>query len=200
MRLLRLIPFVFALVSAACTPTYPTPPDPTIVAVQVFYARPMSAALTGSSYEFTAYSVRSDGVYEDVTRKATWSSSDPQVLQLCSWWWTAGTFVAVSAGRADVTARYQSVSGTLSIPVLLSDRLTYPRLLISGGDPHTVGKTDKIKVVLLDTSHPWGQEISSGVGWKIADPSIVRVEGMSVTALRVGTATVKATITPSTIH
>ncbi len=196
MSRLRAIPIVLALLSASCSATYPAAPDPVIVALQVFYSRPMSYALTGTNYSFNAYAIRSDGAYLDVTSTATWLSSDLQIMRSLS---TAGSFSAVSAGRVDIAARYQSMLGVLSLPVLRSDRLTYPRLTVAGGDPRTAGMMASISLS-LDQSATASQSITNLVTWTSADPSIVRVDGASVTAVQVGTTVLSTTYNGLTVE
>ncbi len=188
MRWLRSLPIVLALVAASCHASYPAAPDPTIVAVQVFYSYAISHLDVRSSYSFYAYAIRSDGACVDVTAAATWSSSDSQVMtpQL-----TPGSFRTVGAGRADVSARYQSLVGTLSIPV--TDRLTYPLLSVQGGDPRTVGSRDYVSLLLYDSVNSRGQSVTDLATWTSADPSIARVAGGVVTGVRAGTTSIRAT-------
>jgi hypothetical protein len=189
MRQLNWIPVVFALVSASCSASYPTAPDPAIIALQVFYNRPMSEALTGSSYSFTAYAIRSDGAYINVTSAATWLSTDPQALRPFR---TAGSFVAVLPGHADVAARYQGMYAALSIRVVPADRLTYPRLDVEGGSPGMAGRTEPIFLYLQGS--PSSRELVAGsVTWVSADPSVARVEGTMVTGVQAGTTILRTT-------
>jgi len=193
-RHLRAIPLVLALLSATCSPKYPTAPDPLIAAVQVFYGRGMGDALTGESYLFRAYAIRSDGAYIDVTSSATWFSSDSKIMSPQP---NAGVFSALSAGRADVGARYQSLSGAVTITAVAKD--SYPRLWAYGGEPYTVGGKDGINLSILYSEHT-GQSITNAVTWASSDPSIARVDGSMVTGLQVGTAVLSTTYNGITFY
>jgi hypothetical protein len=192
----RLIPIVVSLVAASCHASYPAAPDPALTAVQVFYARAMTGAAVGSTYAFTAYAVRSDGAYEDITGAATWTLSDPQIMSPRT---AAGAFVANSAGQVDVFATYQSLRGVLSLPVIRIDSPAYPRLLILGGDPQLVGT--KAPVYLSLQRNPWSSEwVTSLATWTSVDPSVVTIDGGAVVAVGVGTTRISATYGDQTVE
>jgi hypothetical protein len=180
---LRAAPIILAILSTSCSPTAPTPPESTIVNMQVFYDRALSYAQVGSVYQFAAYALRSDGSYVDLTSTVAWRSSDSQVLRARS---ILGAFEAISPGQATVTAHYETWDAGLPVPVVRVERLPYPRLSVSGGDPHRVGATTSIHVSVVRAPYVY-EPVSNLVTWTSATPSVVRVSGTSVTGVQVGT-------------
>jgi hypothetical protein len=121
----RLLPGVFFLnfLFSACggTATAPSPQPVTLRDVQVSMwgfngtFTGDGAVLLGRTFQMTATARLSNGG-DDVTKAATWQSSNPGVAPISS----DGVLLGVAKGTTIVTATYQGVSG--SLPVLVSDR------------------------------------------------------------------------------
>jgi hypothetical protein len=198
MKRVRWGPVVLALVAASCSASYPAAPDPTWIALQVFYVQPMSYAAVGSTYSFSAYAIRSDGAYEDVTSAAAWTSTDWRVLCPLT---TAGSFAAAAAGQADVAVRWDSMVGILSIPVNQTDRLTYPRLSITGGSGLTVSAKTHVILRLMYSAALWDSvTVTDLATWTSANPAVVKVEGGLVTGVHAGTTQISATYNGLTVE
>jgi uncharacterized protein YjdB len=92
-----------------------------VPSIQKIAVTPAGPSLVwGQSQQMTATATFSDGTARDVTRQATWRSSDPTVIAVN----TAGVITAQQkAGTATITAAVGSVTGstdaTSSAPVLL---------------------------------------------------------------------------------
>ena len=68
---------------AACHASYPFRPSAaTPTALHIFYTRALAPQLVGASFGLTAYVFDSDGAWEDVTSRASWSSSNSVVAAL----------------------------------------------------------------------------------------------------------------------
>jgi len=72
-----------------------------------------AAPAVGAAVQFTATAALSDGTTQDVTSLATWQSSDTTEATVSS----TGVVTAIAAGNVNVTATYQSVTGTDQITI-----------------------------------------------------------------------------------
>jgi Carboxypeptidase regulatory-like domain len=123
---------VATLVLAACAggpgtsaaPTGPTPSAATVAAVVV-----TSAAPTGASFQLRATARLSDGTTRDVTPLASWSSSDPSIATVT----TGGMALILRAGRVELRATFESVTGALAMDVAIGFTLS-GRAVAVGGD------------------------------------------------------------------
>ncbi len=86
------------------TPT-PQPPSKATVASIAVSGAPAGGATT---FQLTAAAKMSDGTTQDVTRSATWDSSNTQIATVSA----TGLVTIVATGAVDLRATYQSVSGS----------------------------------------------------------------------------------------
>src|SRR5688572_29069812 len=98
-------------VVSACggdAPTTPSPPPaPFVDAVTV--SGWLSPLALGQSVQLSAFAVRSDGSTFSITTEATWQSSNVTVAIVSP----VGLVTALTGGRTDIRATYQSRTGTL---------------------------------------------------------------------------------------
>jgi trimeric autotransporter adhesin len=88
---------------------------PSISSVAV--SRDKVANLTvGSTQQFTAQALSTDGSITDVTSQATWSSSDQSVITVSS----TGIVTGIGPGQASVTAYYSGVTSTAIMVTVVS--------------------------------------------------------------------------------
>ena len=93
-------------------PTTPTPPAaPTVSSVTV--TGPASSPQIGSSAQFTATAIMSNGTSQTVSSQATWQSTATLVATVSS----SGMVTISGAGDTDIRATYQGVSGSARISV-----------------------------------------------------------------------------------
>ena len=97
---------VSAAVSACHSPTKPTP-SVTLVSVGG------NAPAVGSTTQMTATASFSDGTTQNVTSQAAWNSTNAGIASVN----LAGVVTGVSAGPVNITAIYQSISGTIALTV-----------------------------------------------------------------------------------
>jgi uncharacterized protein YjdB len=156
--------------------------------IAISNASPFSLAV-GSTQQFTAIGTYSDGSNQDVTFKATWSSSDTSIATVS----TYGLITAVAAGNTDITA---SLSGTTSSPVNVVTNIPAPKLIsIALSRPVVksliVGETQQFKATGT-ISDGTVEDITSQVTWASSNPTIATI---SATGLATGVAPGKTTIT-----
>lgn len=105
------------------TPT-PQPPSKATVTSITVSGTPVSGVVT---FQLTATAKMSDGTTQDVTRTATWNSSNAQIATVSA----TGLATILASGDVDLRATYQSVVGsehlTLSAPTFsISGIVTTP--------------------------------------------------------------------------
>ena len=89
----------------------PSAPVPSVASIGV---TPASATLAaGGTQQYAAAATYSDGSMVDVTREATWTSSDVTIAAVAA----GGLATAVSSGTASITATVNGVSGRASLTV-----------------------------------------------------------------------------------
>ena len=144
---------------------------------------PLAAGLTG---QLTATGSYSDGSTKDLTKSATWSSSNPAVATI------AGNGVAkgMAPGSCVVTATQASLNGTATLtivpPVLVSIAVTSPNASVASGltDQFTATGT---------YSDGSTQSLSSSATWSVSNSAVASISPSGVaTALSTGSAVVTA--------
>jgi Carboxypeptidase regulatory-like domain/Bacterial Ig-like domain (group 2) len=99
--------------AAACSHDAAAPAAPTAPGAAVSSIAITSAPVSNASIQLTAMARLSDGNSQDVTRLATWESSNQAVATVSP----AGMVTVVGAGELDVRATYQNVSGSMHLRV-----------------------------------------------------------------------------------
>jgi hypothetical protein len=177
---------------AACHASYPVGPTdsvPAPVAFQVHYKTPLGFIPVGTSFSFAAFALRSDGAYEDVTLRTTWSSTDPSVIRSTT---AVGGFTASALGPADVVAQYDRFTSTLSLLVTRTDRPVYPLVTVSAGTPRNIGDTAQATLTLRLSSTAT-QNVTDLAAWESSDPRVMSVSSRGVvTAVGTGTGQITA--------
>ena len=184
----------FSIASASCHASYPAAPtDATPVAFQIYYTTPVGLALVGTRYPFDAYTLRADGAYEDVTMRATWSSSDPSTMSpgVVTFGTPTGSplFLAVAPGAADVTAHYEGLSSSLPMFVIRPDRRVYPFLSIAMPSvlPWTVGRQGQA-VARVERTATTRDIVTGLASWSSSNSEVLTVRQGLLTAVATGTA------------
>jgi len=166
-----------AIFLAACHASYPSAPSSAVtVALQVHYPNALGPAPVVSSFGLMAYSVNSEGAFEEVTKKATWSTSDPAVVvRSTSQSAITENFAAIAPGSADITAQYQGFSTTITVVAFRPDRPVYPSLMISSrGDPRIPGASVPSVVRLYRASADF-DDVTRLATWSSSDPGVATV-------------------------
>lgn len=179
------------IVACGCHASYPTQPSaPTAVAVQLHVRGLLSRTIVGSSYGFTAYALRSDTAWEDVTSRAQWRSSNTGILRPPT---TGSSFVATAPGTASVLVSYEGQTQALDVDVVATAPQHRPRLAIDFLQGTLgVGKTASLRALFMAASGA-NTTVTADAAWESSDPNVVTVERGSLKGLAPGTVTIAAT-------
>ncbi|MGF1469932.1 MAG: Ig-like domain-containing protein [Sandaracinaceae bacterium] len=165
----------------------------TVDSVQVTPFLPTLAA--GTPLQFQAVAIFSDGTSRNVTREATWTSSDTAVAQVSNAAGPSrGVATAVAAGTTTVRAQYLGVSGstTLTVTAATIDRIQVtplaPRL------PAGFGVGLRATAIFTDGST---RDVTGLATWTSSAPAVASVSNAfgsrgQVLSLTAGSATVDA--------
>ena len=181
---------VTTIAALACQASYPAAPtDSTPVGFQIYFSSAVGLASVGNTYRFSAYVLRADGAYENVTMQATWSSSDPAVLRpdvVTAGFPPGAAFIAAAPGPADVIARYQGFLSSWPMQVIRSDRLVYPVLVITGVPPRMPGEKLQLGARINESATAF-RVVTDIAAWSSSEAAIATVERGAVTAIAPGT-------------
>ena len=93
------------------SPTAPTTPTTPAAGVRSIAVTSSSASAT--TFQMNAKAELTDGTTQDVTKNALWAVSDNTLAAISS----AGMLTVLHSGHVDVSATYQSVSGTIGMTI-----------------------------------------------------------------------------------
>jgi len=124
-------------------PTTPTAPGAAVRTVVV-----SSAQASASTIQMTAKADLMDGTSQDVTKNAQWTVSDTSLAAISP----SGMLTVLHSGHVDVSATYQSVSGTLGM-TLSAPQPTQPTTFAVGGvaqeTPPTPRALEGVKITIV---------------------------------------------------
>jgi uncharacterized protein YjdB len=127
-----------------------------------------------------------DGTTEEVTDRVLWTSSDPKVAAVQS---EFGFLITVGPGTCTVTAHYTGVQDSVVVTVEPGhpQRLVLsPTSLILAPDEH-----EQLQAILLYDDGT-SRDVSDGTGWGSSSPEVAELDGGTVSAHAVGSATLTA--------
>ncbi|MGG4454578.1 Ig-like domain-containing protein [Brevibacillus porteri] len=128
--------------------------------------------------------VFSDKNTEEVTEKATWSSSDEEIIEVTK----EGKVTALAEGKAVITAKYGGKKVTNR--VLVVEEKKVKDLRVSRSSLHL--KADKTGEIVLYAVYEnrYEEIVTKDAEWTVEDPEIATVENGVVTALESGKTTI----------
>ena len=139
----------------------------------------------GQAGQLAAIERESASVSQDVTKTATWQSSNPSVATVSA----AGLVTAMALGATIITASDQTTTGTLVLSVVPK---TVSALLVVGPTVIPTGQTSELTASATTTGGK--QVVTSGVSWQSSDPRVAAVSDAGIlTAIAPGTVIVTAT-------
>jgi hypothetical protein len=155
------------------------------------YTRPQgrvaASGNTGNQYYFSAITVDSDGAFETVTDRATWSSSNESVARPLPPR-NEASFVAVGPGTANAIVRFAGLEAVAPMvfvdPALLN---AYPRLDLIDGRPVQAwfregSATNQVR------------NVSSSTSWSSSDTRVATISASgAITWVGVGTTVISGT-------
>lgn len=145
---------------AACSASYPAAPEPVLASLEVHYPGPTGWTFPGFSQTFKAYAVNTDGGYEDVTVRATWTSSDVTVVE------HTGTNIG-SNGRAS----YRNTQFNVSTQVVAADKQVAIVASLGGGSVSAVLAVWTALPMFFSWTSDVGESIGQGGYGRFTPPS-----------------------------
>jgi hypothetical protein len=148
---------------------------------------PQSAAVPlGNNQQFTATATLTDGSKTDVTRMATWTSTQPQIASVDA----TGNATSKAVGATPISAVYQSVSGSSTLTVntaaLVSLTVTPQGAAVPLGNSQQFAAT----AMFTDGSK---SDVTRMATWMAAQPQIASVDGTGIANSKaVGTTSISA--------
>lgn len=148
----------------------------------------------GVKQSFTARVKYANGREVDVTKAATWSSSDPTVATISNSSISSGVVTSLKPGSTQITAMFNDIT---SSPSTLTVR---PKELVSIDiEPHdptiTLNQTLSLRAIGTYTDGTTASlNEEAGVNWASSRPSVVGINAMSVTGLALGNSIITATV------
>ena len=161
----------------------------TVSSVQVVLNGGNGTLAKGSSVQFKAQAVLSDGSTLDVSNQAAWVSSDPTKVTIDS----QGLATGVAVGTSTITASVNGVTSagtvlTVTNATVSQIQITPPTLTLAKG---TKGKLTAIATYSDNTT----QDISNLVDWNSSDIGVATVNlSGEVTAVTIGSATLTGSV------
>lgn len=165
--------------------------DPTVESISVV---PATATLPASAtQQLTVIANQADGGVQDVTRTATYTSSDPAVATVDS----NGVVTAVGGGTATITASYTPPGGGAALTDTSEITVTAAPVTSINVTPETatvaVGATQQLTVTTNT-----GTDVTATATYTSSDPAIATVDASGlVTGVAAGNATITASYTPA---
>jgi uncharacterized protein YjdB len=149
----------------------------------------------GTTVQFTATAIFSDGTTQNVTANATWTSSAPGVLGVTTAGIARGRGTGVAAGTATVTATFMGLSGsttatvTNAVPVSITVSPAGATLAVGGQRQFTA------QAIFSDGT---SQDVTARATWTSDTPGVAGVSDAAatrglVTGVAGGTANITAT-------
>jgi len=162
--------------------------DATLVSIAV---TPADASIAdGTTQEFTATGLYTDGLTQDLTTEVTWDSSDEAVATVSNADDSKGLATAVGAGSTTVSATSGAVSGIATLTVTA----TLVSIEVTPTDPSIAnGLTQQFTAAGL-YSDGSTQDLTTEATWASSSEAVATVSNTGLaTAASVGTTTVSAT-------
>ena len=156
--------------------------------LQSLQVNPASAAIPkGTTQNFTAMAIYSDGTKQDVTSSTTWGSTNAGVASIDS----AGTATAGSQGSTQINATYQTSSGAASLAV---NAATVQSIHVTPSSASLAKGTSLQLAASAILSDGSSQDVTNSVTWSSNLTSVCTVTASAfTTAAGVGTCNVTAT-------
>jgi hypothetical protein len=173
----------FVTSGIGCKANYPAgpTPTPTLAGIQLHYSSSYAFINLGESARLILYAIDTEGVYQDVTTRASWFSGNTSIFTSAG----NGTVRGVSNGTADVIATYQGLTTTATIAV--SSNL--PALSLDLPSTIQVGETRQATARQRNIART---DVTSRSTWTSSDPRVVTVEAGNITAHGPGSASITA--------
>ncbi len=165
----------------------------TITSIQIIS---IPSLVNGTSTQFTAVAVFSDGTTLDITNLGDWSTSDANKASVGNGSENKGLVNGVATGSVSISVSYGGVSASRPISIVAANLVS-----ISIGGNATVGiGTNKDYVAIGTFSNGATQDITQSVTWSSSNTAVASVNDNTginkgqATALTAGSTTITATL------
>ncbi|HRI48742.1 MAG TPA: Ig-like domain-containing protein, partial [Pseudomonadota bacterium] len=154
-----------------------------------------TAIALGTSEQFTATGIYSDGTSQDITSLVTWGSSMTGVALLSNSAGSRGLCTSVAAGATSITATLGTITGSRSLTVTSA---TLSSIAVTPGGSFLARGTQQQFTATGIYSDGNQQDLTATVSWSSSASAIASIDNSTgseglVTALAAGTATITAT-------
>jgi len=168
--------------------------DALLVSIQLTPAHPEAAL--GTTKQFTATGIFSDGSMQDITQQVSWSSANDSIASVSNLEGTKGLTTSFAVGKTTISAALDSVSAdmdfTVTAAVLISIEVT----------PANTSTPKGMTLQFTATgiySNSSTQDITNQVTWNVSDPALASISNAAgtiglATALAVGPTEISATL------
>ncbi|HET7500992.1 MAG TPA: Ig-like domain-containing protein, partial [Kofleriaceae bacterium] len=161
---------------------------PAVVLEAVSISPPAPALPVGMTLQLTATGSFSDATTSDVSKAATWSSSDKAVATVSA----TGVVTGVSAGSATITASFSGVTGSTSVTITAA---TLQTLEVTPTDPSVPAGITQQLIAMGMFSDGSKLDLTTLVTWSSDDTAHVTVSATGlVKAVAKGSATITASL------
>jgi trimeric autotransporter adhesin len=167
----------------------------TAILTAIVIVPPNPSLAQGTTVQLKAIGIFSDLTTEDITRSASWTSSDTTVATVTSTAIRKGFVKAVGQGSAIITATQAGISGSTTVivtpAVLKSIQITPPNPSLAKGTTEQLTATG----IFTDGTT---EDLTLSASWTSSDRDVAKVTSIGmhrgfVAALAVGSATITAT-------
>ena len=136
---------------------------------------PQALLSAGLSQQLRAVAVYADGVSQEVTALATWTTDKAAIATVATATADAGLVQALAVGRAIVKASYAGQTGTAVITV--SDALLTSLQIVPASVDLAAGTSQRLRAFGTFSDHSV-RDVSTGASWAVGDPSVATVDAV----------------------
>lgn len=156
-----------------------------LVSIEVTPINPSIA--NGTTKQFTATGVFSDGTTQDLTAQVTWSSSNTGIATIDS----AGLATAANTGSATISATSGSISGTTTLTVTAA---TLTSISVTPTNPSIAKGTTKQFTATGTFTDATTQDLTTQATWSSSNTGVATVNSNGLTtSVATGSTTITAT-------
>ncbi|WP_428772489.1 beta strand repeat-containing protein [Vibrio sp.] len=161
----------------------------TTATVSSILVTPTNASIAlGTTQDFTATAIYTDGTTTDITNQASWASSDTGVATIES----GGTATGQGQGSSVITASYQSkTSNDADLTVTAA---TVNSVLITPASPSIANGTNQPFTAIATFSDATNQDVTTQASWTSSNSSVATINSSGLAeSVATGTSNIKAT-------
>ncbi len=172
------------LAAAGCKPHFPEAPTPAaeLSSIQLHYNSPHQFVSVGNSVSLTLYAIDSEGIFENVTTRASWVSVNPEIASV-----TPGSARGQRGGFTDIIVSYGGMTVTARVVVVFAGQIT--SMTIRPGPTVMAGQTSAFRALIGSTN-----DVTQRSEWTSSDHRVLTVSGGVVTGVGPGTAALIANL------